>query len=137
MMLRTGNKAFTLIEIMFSVVVLSFGLVLVLRSFATTLEGIKRIEFVKLASHLLEEKMEEVKEKAKEEEGIANGNAFGEFENTDYTDLKTDYTDYRWSLNVMPSDVEEALNEVELKISWTEGKNQRSIFAATYLENKD
>ncbi|MBL7085413.1 MAG: type II secretion system protein [Candidatus Omnitrophica bacterium] len=129
MMLRTGSKqGFALIEIMFAVVVLSFGLVLVLRSFATTLEGIKRIEFVKLASHLLEEKMEEIKEKAKEEEGIVNGNAFGEFE---------DYKDYNWNLNVNPSDVDEVLNEVKLEISWTEGKNQRSIFATTYLANKD
>jgi len=128
-MLRTGNKqGFTLIEIMFAVVILSFGLVLVLRSFATTLEGMKRSENVKLASYLLEEKMEEVKEKAKEEKGIVNGNAFGEFE---------DYKDYNWNLNVNPSSVDEVLNEVKLEISWTEGKNQRSIFATTYLENKD
>jgi len=127
-MLRTGSKqGFTLIEIMFAVVILSFGLVLVLRSFATTLEGMKRSENVKAASYLLEEKMEEVKEKAKEEEGISRGTASGEF----------DSTDCKWSLSVKQSDVDEDLNEAELEISWTEGKNQRSIFATTYLENKD
>jgi len=141
-MLRTGNKqgftpldskhltGFTFIEIMFAVVILSFGLVLVLRSFATTLEGIKRSENVKIASYFLEEKMEEIKEKAKEENGIARGESSGEF--TILTPRRC-----KWSLEVAPSGVDEDLNEAELVISWTEGKNQRSIFATTYLENKD
>ena len=124
------KRGFTLIEIMFAGVILSFGLVLVLGSFATALEGIKRSENVKIASYLLEEKMEEVKEKAKEEGGVVKGNTFGEFGNTDYTD-------YKWSLSVNQSNVDEDLNEVKLEISWTEGKNQRSLFATTYLENRD
>lgn len=127
MMLRTGNRAFTLIEIMFAVVILSFGLVLVLRSFATALEGMKRSENVKAASYLLEEKMEEVKENAKEEGGIVKGNSFGKF----------DDTDCKWGLSVRQSGVDEDLNEVELEISWIEGKNKRSLFATTYLENQD
>lgn len=131
MMLQIGNSkyGFTLIEIMFAVVILSFGLVLVLRSFATTLEGLKRSENVKEASYLLEEKMEEIKEKAKEEAGIVKGNSSGEF--------GQDYKGYNWNLSVSPSDVDEILNEVKLVISWLEGKNQRSLFATTYLENQD
>jgi len=132
-MLPTGNsnpeirdKGFTLIEIMFAVVILSFGLVLVLRSFATSLEGIKRAERVKFSSCLLEEKMEETKEKAREEGGIAKGNFSGEISQ-----------DYKWGINVKQGDVSEDLNEVKLEILWTEGKNQRSIFATTYLENKE
>ena len=126
MMLQTGNRAFTFIEIMFAVVVLSFGLVLILRSFAVSLEGIKRSENVKFASWLLEEKIEEVKQKAKEERGIIKGNSSGEFGNADY----------RWELSVNPSGVDEALNEVKLGIFWSAGKNQRGLFATTYLENK-
>lgn len=135
-MLRTGSKGFTLIEIMLAVLILSFGLVLVLRSFATALDGLKRSENVKAASYLLEEKMEDIKEKAKEEGGIVKGNSSGKFGNNDYTDLKTDYTDHRWDLSVKQSGVDEDLNEVELVISWQEGKNKRSLFATTYLENK-
>jgi len=126
-MLRIGNKGFTLIEIMFAVVILFFGLVLVLRSFATALEGMKRSGNVKAASHLLEEKMEEIKEKAREEGGIVKGTSSGEFDNTDC----------KWGLSVKQSDVDEDLNEAELEILWTEGKNKRSLFATTYLENKD
>lgn len=129
-MLRIGSKGFTLIEIMFAVVILSFGLVLVLRSFATALDGIKRTENIKVASYLLEEKMEGIKEGVKEENGIARGESSGELGNADYTD-------YRWSLNVMPSAVDEDLNEVKLEILWIEGKNQRSLFATTYLEDKE
>lgn len=132
-MLPTGNsnsdirdKGFTLIEIMFAVVMLSFGLVLVLRSFATSLEGIKRAEKVKVASYLLEEKMEEIKEKTREEDGIPRGNLFGE-----------PNQDYKWDLSINQSDVSKDLNEVKLVISWQEGKNQRSIFATTYLQNRD
>jgi len=137
MMSRTGSKGFTLIEIMLAVLILSFGLVMVLRSFATALDGLKRVEFVKVASYLLEEKMEDIKEKAREEKGIARGASSGEFRKSDYTDLKTDYTDHRWDLSVKQSGVDEDLNEVELVISWQEGKNKRSLFAATYLENQD
>jgi len=130
-MLPTGKNnhlsfGFTLIEIMFAVVILSFGLVLVLRSFATSLEGLKRAERVKFSSCLLEEKMEEIKEKAREEGGIAKGSFSGELSQ-----------DYKWSLNVGQSDVGEDLNEIKLAISWQEGKNQRGIFATTYLENKE
>jgi len=126
-MLRTGTKrGFTLIEIMFAVVILSFGLVLVLRSFAVALEGLQRSENVKVASYLLEEKMEEINEKAKEEGGIAKGTSSGEFDNTDC----------KWGLNVWQSDVDEDLNEVELEILWAEGKNKRSLFATTYLESQ-
>lgn len=128
-MSRTGNRGFTLIEIMLAVVILSFGLVLVLRSFATALDGITRSENVKAASYLLEEKMEEIKEKAKEEDGIKRGASSGQF--TVLTPRRCE-----WSLEVVPSGVDEDLNEVKLEISWQEGKSKRSLFGTTYLENK-
>lgn len=128
-MSRTVNSGFTLIEIMLAVVILSFGLVLVLRSFATALDGITRSENVKAASYLLEEKMEEIKEKAKEEDGIKRGTSSGQF--TVLTPRRCE-----WSLEVVPSGVDEDLNEVKLEISWQEGKSKRSLFGTTYLENK-
>ncbi|TSA56658.1 type II secretion system protein [bacterium] len=144
LLIGKNNTGFTLIEIMLAVVILSFGLVLVLRSFATSLDGMKRSGNVKAASYLLEEKMEEVKEKAKEDGGITRGCSSGEFEKSDCADLKNtclpagrDYTDHRWDLSVKQSGVDEDLNEVELVISWQEGKSKRSLFATTYLENQD
>jgi prepilin-type N-terminal cleavage/methylation domain-containing protein len=129
-MLRTGSKGFTLIEIMLAVLILSFGLVLVLRSFATALDGLKRSENVKVASYLLEEKMEDIKEKAREGGGVTEGYSSGEVTISTPRECK-------WSIEVVPSGVDENLNKVELVISWTEGKSKRSLFATTYLENQD
>lgn len=129
MISQTGRteRGFTLIEIMMAVAILSFGLVLVLQSFATALEGLKGARRVSAASSLLEEKMEELKEKAREENGMAEGPLSGEFDK--------EYKGYKWDASVKPGPVAE-LNELELTVSWTDGKTPRNLSAVTYVDTK-
>ncbi len=129
MILRIGRikRGFTLIEIMMAVAILSFGLVLVLQSFATALEGLKGARRVSAASSLLEEKMEELKEKAREENGMAEGPLSGEFDK--------EYKGYKWDASVKPGPAAE-LNELELTISWMDDRTSESLSAATYVDAK-
>ena len=129
MISRTGRtkRGFTLIEIMLTVAILSFGLVIILQSFATALDGLKRTRGVSVASSLLEEKMEELTEKAKEEEGMVEGPLSGEFDQ--------EYKGYKWNVSVNPG-ADADLNELELTVSWTDGETPRSLSAVTYVDAK-
>ncbi len=126
---RTGkiSPGFTFVEVMLTTVILSFGLVIVLQSFATALEGIKRSASNRTASYLIEEKMEELKEKAREEQGLADGPLTGEFD--------PQYGSYKWNAEVKPGPAT-GLSELGLLISWSEGNKPRSISAVTYVDAK-
>lgn len=112
---------------MLAVAILSFGLVIILQSFATALESLKRSAGVTKASYLLEEKMEELKEKAREEEGMAGGALSGGFDG--------EYKDFKWDASVKPG-VTGELSELDLNISWAEGSKPRSLSAVTYVDTK-
>jgi len=127
---RGGEGGFTLIEVLLTVVILSVGLVLILRTFLTTLHTLQRTEEAAVVSLLLEEKMEAIKLQAAQEEGLALGVDSGK-----WAPSKT--KTYDWKLGVSPSGVDEKLNEVRLDISWKQGKSPRRLFATTYLENKE
>ena len=98
-----------------------------LQSFATALEGIKRSASNRTASYLIEEKMEELKEKAREEQGLADGPLTGEFD--------PQYGSYKWNAEVKPGPAT-GLSELGLLISWSEGNKPRSISAVTYVDAK-
>lgn len=127
---RTGRtesaRGFTLIEIMLSVAVLSFGLVVVLGSFATALDCLKRSRETMKASYLLEEKMEELVRAAKEEGGLAPGRSDGIFEG--------EYGGHGWAVSVNPDT--DGLAVLELTVSWTEGRKPRTLSAAVLVDAK-
>ena len=123
-----GNShGFTLIELMAAVVILSFGLVLVLRSFVTAVDAVKRLESIPPAVHLLEEKMEEIKNDNREQKNVSAGESAGEF-----PAWKNET--YAWKLNMNPTPSEGNLSEAQMTITWKQGTSQRTLSAFTYLE---
>ena len=125
---QNKRVGFTFIELMFAVVLLSFGLIAIMRSFMITIDSMNRTEHILAASKFLEDKMEELKQTTKENNGIAPGRTAGQFE----SEKKKDFS---WELSVLPSGISDELNEAKLIISWKERNKPQRLVTATYLKN--
>jgi prepilin-type N-terminal cleavage/methylation domain-containing protein len=122
------DSGFTVIELMFAVLILSFGLTGILHSFITTLTSMQRTQNIELVSALTEEKMEEIKRETAENQGIAPGRTSGQ---SHIAEGKT----FDWELVVIPSGVADTLNEVRLVFSWPEHNTTQKFITVTYLKN--
>jgi len=81
MMLRIGNeRAFTLIEVLAAVVILSVGLTGVIRAYGALMNGIDAARFSVDTSYLLKEKMSDIEREAIENCGIPPGTGSGTFD---------------------------------------------------------
>jgi prepilin-type N-terminal cleavage/methylation domain-containing protein len=124
-MLPTGNRGFTLIEVLVALVILAVGIVGIGRSYVTSVGalGIGRESTESLC--LLKQKISEIELGAIEAGGIDAGYSSGSFEG--------DYSDYEWEAEVRP--VYAKLNEVDLKVR---KRGSRRVFTlATYLYAKE
>lgn len=127
---RLINGGFTFIELMCAVLILSFGLTGIMHSFMTTLASMQRTRNIEIVSSLAQEKMEEIKRAAAENEGILEGRETGQFE------LAQDQS-FTWELAVIPSGVSADLNEVRLVTSWPERNVIQKFITTTYLDNAE
>ncbi len=133
--IRNTRKAFTLIEVMLSVAILSVALVMILQAFAHSL-NILRITEDNLTGTLL------AGNKMAEAQILAKGDWSG-FENGVDEKFKLDDIKCDWEIDVTPVefDTEEAseggetLNEVNALLSWEEGKRKGAIPLATYMRS--
>ena len=110
------EKGFLLFEVMITVVVLSLGLVTVIRSFISCLNGTKAIVNYTDAGFYLERKMWD----------IENG-----LEDVSGKDGK-----YEWELGrkiIEDTDLSEAV----LSVSWKQDKIKKNLTLATYLKEND
>lgn len=118
---RTKARAFSLVELLISVAVLSSGIVVVLQAllYAGRVAGLSS-DMVE-AAFLAEDKLQELE--FKEKQGIlANEPAVAEG--------KKDKFNWEYRLNLDP---QATLYQLELDISWMRPERQESLKVATYL----
>lgn len=122
------NKGLLLFEVMLTIIILSVGLTLILRSFYSSLNATKIAQYYTTAALLIEDKMWEL-----ENEGVVavDLDQEGQFSAPDQQ--------FNWYLETKDKEVQEQngkLNEVKLSVWWQEGKRKGNIFVTTYLGNK-
>ncbi|MBL7156752.1 MAG: hypothetical protein ISS92_01175 [Candidatus Omnitrophica bacterium] len=120
--MKIKNKGFLLFEVVISIVIITAGVLFVMRAFSSAKESIERSTEVFKVSLLLEQKMWGFEEKGKIEEGRESGD-FEEDEG------------YSWKLaseRLEDSD----LNLVRLEAFQKEQPEITKYFITTYLKNK-
>lgn len=129
MMLIIGNdpeKGITLVEVLLAVVVLSVGLVGVLRAYAASIGALEVSRETAITIELLKEKMADVEQGMIEQGGISAGSASGQFEG--------EFEGYRWTREATTS-AQGGLCELALTVTRTDGSRQASL--VTYAQDKD
>ena len=124
------GEGFTLIELMVAMMILSIGIVFILRTFMSSISaldsGVNRLKAVQF----LEQKLAEIEQRVKEEEGI-------ELENTQ-GDVLLGVRPATWTLEVLPIEwrAEEmevvGIYEVKVTLSWLETGKSKKMILATY-----
>ncbi len=120
------SKAFTLIEIMISIAILSLGLILVLQGLAKCV-NILRISQSNLAATLLaEDKMAEVEIAVKQ-------NGLKAFLNDTSGVEQAGNIELDWQVRLSQDEEYEDLNKVTATVNWRDGRNRGSSIFSTYL----
>lgn len=121
-----SRKGYLLLEAVASILIISIGLAIILRSFTYSLRASKIAQEYFVASLLLKDKMWELEEKQRREEGIAVYESTEKIPDTNYT-LKTKVS------RLADTD---PLDLVELSILWQSGKRNEKIETATFMKHK-
>jgi prepilin-type N-terminal cleavage/methylation domain-containing protein len=85
------SRGFTLIEVLTAVMILSIGIVGVVRAYITLINGIEASSFTVQASYLLKAKMADIEKEAIENPGVSSGTRNGSF-GADYPGFRWEYT---------------------------------------------
>jgi len=127
------KKAFTLIEVMLSVAVLSIGLVLILQALGHSLNILRISEDNLTATLAVGNKMAEAQIEAKEDWDAFKG---GSDERFSFKGIKCqwemDITPVEWESEEM-IDMDEVLNAVKTSLYWNEGRRKGVIFLDTFM----
>jgi len=133
---RRMQHAFTLIEVMISVAILSVALTLIIQAFAQSLNILRIAQDNLTATLIVGNKMAEAQILAKED--------WSSFENGADERFKSEDFKCHWGVDVDPVEIEtdekalkeeQTLNEVKAFLSWEEGKRKGIISLATYMRS--
>ncbi len=131
---RLKNRAFTLIEVMLAVTILAVGLVMVVRSYATSMQAIKVSQNLAIANLLLEKKIWEWQEKkSRAEEGSLEeeeGSFTAPFDDFSYEVSFIEQED-------LPLAYEGRLYKGLFEVSWQQRKRKHSTSSVTFLRSKE
>lgn len=136
------RKGFLLIELLVTIAILSFGLVLILAGFNSSLNALRTSQNTIRASQILEEKMLRIERQAEEEEGVVAGVTEGQVngfswvmsvEPLEETAMPIDES--LWDEEIAPT-LETVLSTVELSLRWTQAGKERELSVITYLNSK-
>jgi len=116
---RRKNKGFLLLEVMISVSILSFGLLLILNSFMRPIRAVELSKDYFKAGLLIEEKMFEICNS-----DIKEGSSQGSF-----SDFNSRFS---WNMDVIKLE-ENTFKEINLRILWNERNKEQDMIVSTYL----
>ncbi|GEM_PF-2663574 len=120
------SSGITLVEVLLAVVVLSVGLVGVLRAYAASISALEVSQETVNTVELLKEKMAEIEEDALEDGGISAGSASGQFDG--------EFTDYHWTWGTTAT-AQEGLYALTMSVARDDSARQASL--DTYALDKD
>jgi type II secretion system protein I len=124
MMSITGNKGFTLIEVLVAVVIFAVGIVAVSRAYVVSADALGIGRESAQALCLLKQKMSELEFSSIENDGLATGVSSGVFEGDDAA--------YEWNYEVKTAGSK--LNELAVDVRKT--GSRRHFTLATYVDEK-
>jgi prepilin-type N-terminal cleavage/methylation domain-containing protein len=121
-----SNRAFSLIEVLVTVGIISSTIIFLFRSFATALAGAKFGQEIQLGCYLAEEKAWEVQKAYSL--GLKTPEASAE---------KRQNKEFNWSYDLQDASIP-GLKELKIKVSWQQNqrKNAYSLDFQTYLPAK-
>lgn len=120
------QSGITLIEVLLAVVVLSVGLVGVLRAYAVSVGALEISRDMINIIELLKEKMGDMEQTMIEQGGVSAGSASGRFDGR--------FADYNWAWGTTAT-AQEGLYELTMSVVRVDGARQVSLI--TYAPNKD
>lgn len=120
------ERGVTLVEVLLAVVVLSVGLVGVLRAYAASLGALEVSRETVVTIELLKEKMADVEQEMIDQGGISAGSASGRFDGK--------FADYNWAWGTTAT-AQEGLYELTMSVVRADGARQVSL--VTYAQDKD
>ncbi len=126
MILRTGNKGLTLIEVLIAVSILGIGIVSVLQAYASSITTLEAGQFTIDGSSLAKQKMAEVEQAIMEEEEVPKGGERGIF--------NPPFEEFSWEWTISPSEMED-LYALDLTVS--SKNNPRTFTLKTYVVDKE
>lgn len=131
-MRKPKNKGFTLLEVMLAVTILSVGLVMVVRSYVTSLQAIKISKDFLIANLLLEEKIWERQEKQTRSEEVIPEEK-GEFE--------TPFNNFSYEISFteqedLPAEYKGTLYKSTFEVSWQQRKRKHTTSSVTFLHSE-
>lgn len=128
MLMCRRNKGFTLLEVVLAVAILSLGLVMVVRSYVSSLRAVKTSQNFLAADLLLEKKIwdweEDVRSAPQPGEVVPDGNFKAPFDNFTYR---------IWLEEEAESP---PLYKSTFKVSWQQRKNEHSVSSISYTRKK-
>lgn len=124
MMSITGNKGFTLVEVLVAVVIFAVGIVAVSRAYVVSADALGIGRESAQALCLLKQKMSELEFSSIENDGLATGVSSGAFEGDDVA--------FEWAYEVKTAMFK--LNELSVDVRKTGGR--RHFTLATYVDEK-
>jgi prepilin-type N-terminal cleavage/methylation domain-containing protein len=121
---RTGNKGFTLIEIMAATAVLSLGIVLVYEAFFVSLDALGYCHSYLQVASQLDEKIWSAQDNLQRLGASARIESGGSFENN--------HKAFNWNLSYYLIDEAENLYRIDSEMLWQEGKKNVSLSRNAY-----
>jgi len=114
-------------EVMITIVILSFGLVLIIRSFMMSLDALRLTKDYTTASLLIEEKLWEFQRLGYIDTDLDEQGEFPEPNNKFKYRLETQ--------KIGEPEEEDGLNNVRFTVNWQQGTKTNNILVETFLKN--
>ncbi len=122
-MLKTGNRAFTFLEVMIAAAILALGTVLIYEAFFISLDSYNYCtDYLNVASWA-EAMLWQAQAKLRE------GQSLNAEESGDFTENNKIFS---WNLNYNLADAETRLYSIDLLLSWKTGKREFTLSRNTY-----
>jgi len=125
---KTGNKAFSLIEVLLAVAILTVGLIAIIRGYVVALSALKATEDYIQEVSLAKDKMADLKEQAMAAKGYLQGAMQGQFPSPD--------DGFFWQAQISPSG-QKGLNEIDLTVSDAVSSPARTFSLVAYVDVKE